>query len=570
MTNKLVDVAIIGNFDYYYSGSNYYEFFIGVLLSELNYNVRIYSDQYPVMYDDFCYYNRPIIDEYDNANYAGVYIGTPSGYVFDGTIKALELAAKYNKPVFLPLYDCPSLLNKTSLKKHAFPYIKKCEKAKEAIHKYKQYVKNLNILILTKNTIKAWSKYLNLSKKYFKYLEPTINYKLIDQIPNLSKKNWIVAIGRNDKNKNWNESLEILDNLPKDYELHIIGSPNPLGEFKNHNKCVIHSNIDDKEKFEIIKQSKLLISNSIFEGFGIPIVEALYCGVPVVCYDLMSLKNVKNNSLYKIKCFKKDKFLDTVLEKISNVSENKIAYEKTYQQSLKEIQNIITIDKHKTYKDFNITLTNKKIDTKQIIHHFDSIYSLDTQYSVENFNVWNQLFNNSYYSDKIRNHNCLNIFTINNTLRISILELVCSNLKLDINVLSTYDANDIKNFLKSVNVEYSLFINAFDSIISNDPIKLIDFCEFDQIIFGATSKQYYNNEICSQQADIAPLNATFKYLNPNIFFGKTKDIINMLENYDNFGKMYIDNPELVKLDFYSQYIFSCDDSLININTHVFG
>lgn len=50
--------------------------------------------------------------------------------------------------------------------------------------------------------------------------------------------------------------------------------------------------ISEQEKFEIIKQSRLLIFNSLFEGFGYPPVEAAFCLTPCVCYDLPVTKEI--------------------------------------------------------------------------------------------------------------------------------------------------------------------------------------------------------------------------------------------------------------------------------------
>lgn len=51
-------------------------------------------------------------------------------------------------------------------------------------------------------------------------------------------------------------------------------------------------NISDFEKFTELKRSKLLVFPSFFEGFGYPPVEALYCNVPCIAYDLPVLREV--------------------------------------------------------------------------------------------------------------------------------------------------------------------------------------------------------------------------------------------------------------------------------------
>lgn len=47
-----------------------------------------------------------------------------------------------------------------------------------------------------------------------------------------------------------------------------------------------HDRISDREKFELLAQTQLLLFPSYFEGFGYPVVEAAYMGAPSVAYDL--------------------------------------------------------------------------------------------------------------------------------------------------------------------------------------------------------------------------------------------------------------------------------------------
>jgi len=51
-------------------------------------------------------------------------------------------------------------------------------------------------------------------------------------------------------------------------------------------KLVFQTNVSDMEKFEILFRSKAMLFCSLFEGFGYPPVEAVFTGLPVVCYDL--------------------------------------------------------------------------------------------------------------------------------------------------------------------------------------------------------------------------------------------------------------------------------------------
>lgn len=55
--------------------------------------------------------------------------------------------------------------------------------------------------------------------------------------------------------------------------------------------------LTDREKFALIKSASLMLFLSYFEGFGYPPIEAQYCNVPCVAYDLPVLREVSGDAL---------------------------------------------------------------------------------------------------------------------------------------------------------------------------------------------------------------------------------------------------------------------------------
>jgi glycosyltransferase involved in cell wall biosynthesis len=43
--------------------------------------------------------------------------------------------------------------------------------------------------------------------------------------------------------------------------------------------------VDEAEKFHLLQMSDLYVSSSQHEGFGLVFLEAMACGLPIVCYD---------------------------------------------------------------------------------------------------------------------------------------------------------------------------------------------------------------------------------------------------------------------------------------------
>lgn len=55
---------------------------------------------------------------------------------------------------------------------------------------------------------------------------------------------------------------------------------------------VVFDSPDDKTKFALIKQSVAMLCPSAYEGLGMPMMEALNCGVPVICYNYGVMREV--------------------------------------------------------------------------------------------------------------------------------------------------------------------------------------------------------------------------------------------------------------------------------------
>ena len=99
----------------------------------------------------------------------------------------------------------------------------------------------------------------------------------------------------------------VVENLPdaklvivgwgaKKWELFIKREIERLGMKKN---VILKGFVDGKEKFEIMKSSKLFLFPSNYESWGLVVLEALGCGLPVVSFDLSPLKqNFAKGILY--------------------------------------------------------------------------------------------------------------------------------------------------------------------------------------------------------------------------------------------------------------------------------
>jgi glycosyltransferase involved in cell wall biosynthesis len=86
------------------------------------------------------------------------------------------------------------------------------------------------------------------------------------------------------------ESISMVRNKFPEVKLHIVGDGpkheevrRKIEELDLFQNVLMHGYLPEREKIELLSSSAVYVSNSIFEGFGIPLVEAMATGtVPVV------------------------------------------------------------------------------------------------------------------------------------------------------------------------------------------------------------------------------------------------------------------------------------------------
>jgi len=66
------------------------------------------------------------------------------------------------------------------------------------------------------------------------------------------------------------------------------------------NDAIFTGRLSDQETQHVLASSKGLIFISLFEGFGIPILEAFGAGVPVICSNTTSLDEIGGEAALKV------------------------------------------------------------------------------------------------------------------------------------------------------------------------------------------------------------------------------------------------------------------------------
>lgn len=191
----------------------------------------------------------------------------------------------------------------------------------------RHYLKLMNRLILKKAKLILTSTEFNKEemlkyyKKYFPLIDELKNkisvvplayddnkYNL--EAPVLENKygRYILSIGRLEEKKNTKrivEAFNILKKQHQDLKLALVGSPGAgykavekeieQSEYKKDIICP--GFVSPDQLVSMLKQAQAFVFPSLYEGFGIPVLEAMAVGVPVVAGDIPALKEVGESAV---------------------------------------------------------------------------------------------------------------------------------------------------------------------------------------------------------------------------------------------------------------------------------
>jgi mannosyltransferase len=153
--------------------------------------------------------------------------------------------------------------------------------------------------------------YLGLSEDYF-----TLN---------IPRKNNVIFIGGRSGYKNFEYAVKLVQKL-SDLKLQIIGggklSKNEIMFLQETipNKYEYFSALSNNELNIKYNEAKFLLYPSLYEGFGVPVVEAQAAGCPVVCCNVSSLPEVAGNAAVYIS----GKNIENDLQKIAQLNDQKL------------------------------------------------------------------------------------------------------------------------------------------------------------------------------------------------------------------------------------------------------
>lgn len=190
-------------------------------------------------------------------------------------------------------------------------------------------LKNSRRIITDSNFVKAdIIETYKVSEKKVDVIYPAPSLKFINK--GLKKEKTILTVSSLDPRKNLKRVINAFNGINSEYKLMIVGAKNKtfsdIGFDKNGiNKNIIFTGyLTDEELIDTYNKAEIFIYASLFEGFGIPPLEAQACGCACIVSNVTSLPEVYKES---VEYFDPNS-IESIKNKIKEVINNKSKIEK--------------------------------------------------------------------------------------------------------------------------------------------------------------------------------------------------------------------------------------------------
>jgi|GEM_PF-74680 len=163
-------------------------------------------------------------------------------------------------------------------------------------------------IIFISNTTKNDFKKIYKTKNKLDVIYLGVNFKnnLKQDIIN-HKENYILYVGSLEPRKNIPKLIEAFNIFLKtfsNYKLYLVGKSGwedininiNINKFNLENKVIKTGYISDNERDKLYLKSKVFIYISLYEGFGLPILEAMKNKLPVIASNTNSISEISNNA----------------------------------------------------------------------------------------------------------------------------------------------------------------------------------------------------------------------------------------------------------------------------------
>ncbi|MGC8622219.1 MAG: glycosyltransferase family 4 protein [Caldisphaera sp.] len=169
---------------------------------------------------------------------------------------------------------------------------------------YKKFKKAKIIMVNSNFTKNEFIKKLGIDESKIFTVYPYVNRSIFfPRVSNIkiisgvkSEDKLLLSVGGDNPNKNIETILRLIKKLPENYKLIRVGrnfhTLKLVKDLGLNNRIINISNVDIETLSEIYRCVDIFIFPSLFEGFGIPVIEAMASGLPVITSNVTSLPEV--------------------------------------------------------------------------------------------------------------------------------------------------------------------------------------------------------------------------------------------------------------------------------------
>jgi glycosyltransferase involved in cell wall biosynthesis len=193
--------------------------------------------------------------------------------------------------------------------------------------KYSAIKRSRGIICISNNTYSDLKKFRGVNKDqqvaiihngvsddYF----PINDINSIDTISHINKRPFLLFVGARTSYKNFDFVIKLLKELPN-YNLVVVGSE--FSKSEEHKiggellkKITVVQNISNLELNVLYNLAHALVYPSNYEGFGIPVVEAMRAGCPVIALNLSSIPEIAGKAAILIETLNLPFFIKKIKE----------------------------------------------------------------------------------------------------------------------------------------------------------------------------------------------------------------------------------------------------------------
>lgn len=116
-----------------------------------------------------------------------------------------------------------------------------------------------------------------------------------------NKAPYILYVGNTKPHKNFEFMMRLMNGLNSDIHLVIVSKSTreinrKIAHYNLMNRCFVEGSVSETELASLYRGAAALVIPSYYEGFGLPALEAMACGTPVIAANTTSLPEVLNGA----------------------------------------------------------------------------------------------------------------------------------------------------------------------------------------------------------------------------------------------------------------------------------